>query len=623
MKVMAVGRVFGALHLLITVVGLFSTIVHSYQLIHKYYELGSVDGEFVSLNGPQPFNVRAKVLRQDLVRGRAKAFHGRKVLYYSNANATTQFELLHLSGNVELNPGPDKVQNQESKTYCAGCSKIIKVNQYGVSCSSCPNIFHGKCTEMSRLNLRRYKLNPQESGWCCSICALPRFSDSFFDETSSTDNSILPSVAGVDDSVNWFTSNVNSYYKSNLKIAYLNINSIQNKLDEVKHMLNGNLFDILFIAETKIDSTFPNNLLSQPGYRQIRRDRQKGAGGLIAFIRDDLLVYRRRKLEPQAVESICLDVRDSRKSRFIVCACYRSPKFCKVPDFISSLASATELMYRTRNELLLLGDFNLDMTADGNSGKSPDRNLSDFCDRFCLSNQITEPTRVTDKTSTLIDVMLSSHPERFATWGNLHLGLSDHDLIYAVRRNKLPRPRPREIEYRSMKSFNESDFLADLGDVPWDTAYVFENADDIWDHWVKLYTAVLDKHAPVKKKRIRGDQLPWITPQLQKEISYRNRLFKLHKRNPSQLSWETFRKQRNKVTALKRRGMKDFCVDACTNLKHHGEFWKKMKPLLPSKGKSKSKTILFENDRVINNSLEVAEVFNKYFCDTAVSDGDR
>ena len=103
-------------------------------------------------------------------------------------------------------------------------------------------------------------------------------------------------------------------------------------------MLNGNIFDILCIAETKIDSTFPNNLLSQPGYRQIRRDRQNGAGGLIAFIRDDLLVYRRRKLEPQAVESFCLDVRDSRKSRFIVCACYRSPKFCKVPDFISSLA---------------------------------------------------------------------------------------------------------------------------------------------------------------------------------------------------------------------------------------------------------------------------------------------
>ena len=31
----------------------------------------------------------------------------------------------------------------------------------------------------------------------------------------------------------------------------------------------------------------------------------------------------------------------------------------------------------------------------------------------------------------------------------LQLGLSDHDLIYVVRKNELPRPKPRFIEYRS------------------------------------------------------------------------------------------------------------------------------------------------------------------------------
>ena len=51
------------------------------------------------------------------------------------------------------------------------------------------------------------------------------------------------------DSVCWFEDNIGSYYKSNLKIAYLNINSIQNKIDEVKQMLNRNLFDITFIAQ--------------------------------------------------------------------------------------------------------------------------------------------------------------------------------------------------------------------------------------------------------------------------------------------------------------------------------------------------------------------------------------
>ena len=46
----------------------------------------------------------------------------------------------------------------------------------------------------------------------------------------------------------------------------------------------------------------------------------------------------------------------------------------------------------------------------------------DFCERFCLQNQISEPTRVTEKTMTLLDVILASHLERYATCGNLHMG---------------------------------------------------------------------------------------------------------------------------------------------------------------------------------------------------------
>ena len=90
-------------------------------------------------------------------------------------------------------------------------------------------------------------------------------------------------------------------------------------------MLNRNMFDILFLAETKIDSTVSSHLVSHPGFRTIRKDRKKGAGGLLVYIRNDLSAYRRLKLESSDIESICLDVKDSNKSRFIVCACYRSP----------------------------------------------------------------------------------------------------------------------------------------------------------------------------------------------------------------------------------------------------------------------------------------------------------
>ena len=125
-------------------------------------------------------------------------------------------------------------------------------------------------------------------------------------------------------------------------------------------MLNKSLFDSLFISETKLDGTTSDSFLQQPGYRTIRRDRKKGVSGLIAFVREDLPVCRRRNMEPESVESLCLDVMDSRKARFIVCARYRPPKFCQITDFLSSLTSATELMYESRQEILFIGDFNID-----------------------------------------------------------------------------------------------------------------------------------------------------------------------------------------------------------------------------------------------------------------------
>ena len=69
-------------------------------------------------------------------------------------------------------------------------------------------------------------------------------------------------------------------------------------------------------------------------------------------------------------------------------------------------------------------------------------------------------------------------------------------------------------------------------------------------------------------------------------------MFKQHVKNPTKTSWEEFKKQRNKVTSLKRKGMKLFCMETSMYSKHHGEFWKKMRPLLPSRGKNQSKIVL-------------------------------
>ena len=262
-------------------------------------------------------------------------------------------------------------------------------------------------------------------------------------------------------------------------------------------------------------------------YREERP--QKGCGALVAYIRADLRVVRRQKFEPTNIESICLVVKTSNNTRLIVCGSYRSPDLCPQSDFIDVLSSATAAMYMTRQEVLLLDDFNMDMYENMVENRYPNRNLLDFCQRFGLVNMITKPTRVTDKSKTLIDVILTSHKERFSTAGNFQLGVSDHDLIFIFRRNKATRPKPNLIEYRSMKDLTSPNFLK-----------------IIWAHWRDLYKSVLDQHAPLKKKWVRGDQLLWISRDILREISHRNKLFKRHRKNPSADSWEVYRNKGTK-----------------------------------------------------------------------------
>ena len=106
-------------------------------------------------------------------------------------------------------------------------------------------------------------------------------------------------------------------------------------------------------------------------------------------------------------------------------------------------------MYAKRKEIIFIRDFNMNMLSSKHNTLNPE--LSDFCDKFCLSDVIDKPTRVTDTTFSLIDVILVSHADRMSTSGNLHLGVSDHDLIYVIRKQRLPKPKAKKIEFRTTK----------------------------------------------------------------------------------------------------------------------------------------------------------------------------
>lgn len=593
------------------------------QTIDSGYDLNGCTFDMAKLIGVLDCNqsIKGNQLPKPYARPRRRSFVGQRTLFYSNSSATTQFELLILAGNVHLNPGP-KYRGSSTRPLCAACTKALRKDHNGVQCSSCRERFHIKCSRMSSQELRLYRTDSQFT-WICTTCSLPQFSESFFNDSLdlSANSSILSNITeSNEEPTSWYSKHVKGYYKNNLSIAYLNVNSIFSKADEVIGLLESCSFDILFIAESKIDSTVPNSLIAHPMYRIIRRDRKKGGGGILVYVRSNISAYRRKKFEPNGVESICLDVKGCGNTWFLVCGCYRSEKICSATDFISACEIAAEQMLAKRKEIIFTGDLNMDMNLNSDRDREPHRALSNFCEQFCLTNVITKPTRVTTRSKSLIDVILTSHPDRFACYGNLNLGLSDHDLVYIVRKQKLPRPKSRSIEYRSLANLNTEEFISDLNDIPWDTAYTFDNVDDVWCHWLSLFKQITDIHAPFKRTRLRFKQLPWINLPIQKEMRHRNRLYKKFRRVPSDANWELYRIQRNKVSTMKRNSVKAFCSQAAADasLGAVGQFWKKMKPLLPSNKSITTQSITLIDDGGVVSDPSVT--FNNYFSKPAIDE---
>ena len=68
-------------------------------------------------------------------------------------------------------------------------------------------------------------------------------------------------------------------------------------------------------------------------------------------------------------------------------------------------------------------------------------------------------------------------------------------------------------EYRKYKMFNESSFLYELNqEVLKEDMY--KNNGDMFSTFTETFRRVLDKHAPSKTKRVRGNQSPFMTKDL-------------------------------------------------------------------------------------------------------------
>ncbi|PFX13921.1 hypothetical protein AWC38_SpisGene21963 [Stylophora pistillata] len=214
---------------------------------------------------------------------------------------------------------------------------------------------------------------------------------SFFEIDGGLNDARISPSKGCDDDL---SVRLKQYYK-NIRIAYLNINSVAGfKLQEVKSVILQGLFDIVILAETKIDADFPDSQFYIKGFRMFRKDRNRHGGGLLIYTRRGLITLRVSHLECVNIETIALSFQTRKNGpKALLMGTYRPPNLSK--SVWESQLNNMLLRAGRFNNIFLVGDLNCDLlNPDG--GAKDGRALIDLIEVYRLSSLIKEPTRITN-----------------------------------------------------------------------------------------------------------------------------------------------------------------------------------------------------------------------------------
>ena len=318
---------------------------------------------------------------------------------------------------------------------------------------------------------------------------------------------------------------------------HINISSLSKHFESLNHLLNSfQGLKIIGVSETRINEI--NKRSSNydiQGYSLISNPTEAAAGGTALYIlksitckpREDLAksVYHSKLLESTFVEIEC-----RKKANIIVGCLYKHPVMPTGVFNENFLANLLNMINREGKRLILLGDFNIDLLS-----YKENRDVKSFVDILqssLITPTINLPTRITSHSSTLIDNILVSNFSSKIYSGNLLVGLSDHMPQLAIISNEYEDNSRNDFRYlQDWAKFDEQKFKNEFYSIDWDKVIMVEKSDP--DHafngFYRKMMELVENNVPRKKitkKQQKREYKPWITKEIKKSLSERDKQFK-------------------------------------------------------------------------------------------------
>jgi exonuclease III len=188
---------------------------------------------------------------------------------------------------------------------------------------------------------------------------------------------------------------------NSVSFLHLNIQSIVPKLDFI--IAEYSCHDILSFTESWLKPDISTDSLKFPGYKPpYRRDRvDRLGGGVVVFVKDEISCVTRLDLQVGSVECIWLEIKINNK-KYLYGTFYIPPNSGQ--QIWEELEQSIDLALNSNHDIIITGDFNINQF--GNITTKTDNLLA----QFSFHQLITEPTYVTERSSSLLDLVLVNNP---------------------------------------------------------------------------------------------------------------------------------------------------------------------------------------------------------------------
>jgi hypothetical protein len=115
----------------------------------------------------------------------------------------------------------------------------------------------------------------------------------------------------------------------------------------------------------------------------------------------------------------------------------------------------------------------------------------------------------------------------------------------------------------------------------------------MWQLWKTFFVDVLDKHAPVRVKRLRkGGNIPWVNREVKAKLFKRDALKRKAIKTNKEEDWRLYKSSRNVANTALRGAKRDYYANKFTNNKQNPKYaWRTINNIL---GRNRKQTTINE-----------------------------